>query len=181
MARFESESNKRDAQRQLLQHALPEYGRGTLKAYEFMEKYHSVDILMVDDDELDVELFRRSLTKNRIANRLVWAQDGVEALEILQGKRAESIEQPAIVLLDINMPRMNGLEFLDAIRADPALKTLTVFVLTTSQDDRDIARAYENNVAGYMVKSELGESFAEGIGLLDHYWRVVELPSDSAT
>ena len=145
-----------------------------------MRRYQSVDILMVDDDELDVELFRRALNKNRIANRLVWARDGVEALEVLRGQGAESIELPAIIILDINMPRMNGLEFLDAMRADPELKTLTVFVLTTSQDDRDIARAYQNNVAGYMVKSELGESFAAGVGLLDHYWRVVELPTDES-
>lgn len=152
--------------------------RASLKALEIMKNYQSVDILMVDDDELDVELFRRSLKKNRIANRLLWARDGVEALEILQGKTAKTLAFPAIVLLDINMPRMNGLEFLEAIRADENLRSLTVFVLTTSQDDRDIARAYDYNVAGYMVKSELGESFAAGIGLLDHYWRVVELPED---
>ena len=133
---------------------------------------------MVDDDELDVELFRRTLRKNRIANRLIWARDGVDALEILQGKGPESVRPPAIVLLDINMPRMNGLEFLDVIRADPTLKTLTVFVLTTSQDDRDIARANKHSVAGYMVKSDLGESFSASIGLLDHYWRVLELPAD---
>lgn len=159
----------------------PQVAGGTREFYELTKECQSVDILMVDDDELDVELFRRALKKYRVANRLVWAQDGIEALDILQGTGDVALAMPALVLLDINMPRMNGLEFLDAIRADPKLKSLTVFVLTTSQDDRDIARAHQNNVAGYMVKSDLGESFIAGIDLLDHHWRVVEPPSDSGS
>jgi CheY-like chemotaxis protein len=143
-----------------------------------MDQFRPVDILMIDDDELDVELFQRTLAKKRIANRLVWAQDGVEALSILRGQSETKVVMPVIVLLDINMPRMNGHEFLDEVRADSALKHLTIFVMSTSRDDQDVFKAYEQNVAGYMVKSALGDSFVEGIEMLDHYWRVIELPTE---
>ncbi len=142
-----------------------------------MTQFNEVEILMIDDDELDVELFRRTLLKRRIANRLVWARDGVEGLEILRGESATRVTLPALILLDINMPRMNGHEFLQALRDDPALRHLTVFIMSTSKDDQDVFAAYEHNVAGYMVKSDLGDSFIEGIDMLDHYWRVVELPA----
>lgn len=141
-----------------------------------MAQFSPVDILMIDDDELDVELFQRTLKKKQIANRLVWARDGVEALSILRGHSETTVGTPVIVLLDINMPRMNGHEFLQEVRADPDLRHLTVFVMSTSRDDQDVAQAYEHNVAGYMVKSALGDSFVEGIEMLDHYWRVIELP-----
>lgn len=145
-----------------------------------MDQFSAVDILMIDDDELDVELFQRTMKKKRIANRLLWARDGIEALAILRGESDITVSAPVILLLDINMPRMNGHEFLEAMRGDPSLKHLTVFIMSTSRDDQDVIQAYEHNVAGYMVKSALGESFVEGIEMLDHYWRVIELPTEKA-
>lgn len=135
-------------------------------------------LLLVEDDVVDVETVRRGLRKLRIANPLVLAKDGVEALAILRGTDGyERVERPVIILLDINLPRMSGLEFLEAVRADPKLRSLVVFVLTTSNDDQDRLRAYESNVAGYILKEKAGESFLSALDLVDHYWRVVELPT----
>lgn len=135
---------------------------------------HPVHILLVDDDDVDAMAVRRALKKHRIANPLTVARDGLEALETL---RSGSIPHPFIILLDLNMPRMNGLEFLEELRADPALKSSVVFVLTTSDEDRDIAAAYQQQVAGYILKSNVGPDFLRVLDLLGAYWRVVELPS----
>lgn len=74
------------------------------------------------------------------------------------------------------MPRMNGIEFLEELRQDSDFEDSIVFVLTTSDDDQDMVAAYSNHVAGYMIKSKAGEDFIQLIGLLDHYWRVIEMP-----
>lgn len=144
-----------------------------------MTEKTAVEILMVDDDDLDYELLIRQLKKQKIANPVHHVLDGVEALAFLRAwHNDKSLEEPKslIVLLDINMPRMGGLECLREIRNDPALKSTTVFILTTSKQDEDILGAYELNVAGYLVKNELGPAFLEGVLMLDTYWRVVELP-----
>jgi CheY-like chemotaxis protein len=101
------------------------------------------------------------------------ARDGQAALEAL---RDGSVRRPFLVLLDLNLPRMNGLEFLHALRADPELTDSVVFVLTTSRRDEDQTVAYRNHVAGYMVKSEVGESSKNLAALLTAYLRLVELP-----
>ncbi len=143
-----------------------------------MSVNNTVNILLVEDDELDAESLQYSFKKKRIANPIQVACDGLEALEILRGENDhEQIPSPFMILLDLNMPRMNGIEFLEAIRNDEELKKTVVFVLTTSDDDRDVLAAYDNQVAGYMVKSRVGEDFMEMINMLDHYWRVIELPS----
>lgn len=135
-----------------------------------------IHVLVVDDDEVDVESLRRSFTRRRIANPVHVASDGVVALQMLRGESGHrTLPRPLIVLLDINMPRMNGLEFLRVIRADDKLKDLVVFVLTTSADQRDLHEAYSLNIAGYILKSDAGDSFLDAIDLLDHYWRIVEL------
>lgn len=134
--------------------------------------------LLVEDDEVDVMAMQRAFRKHKLANTLLVAGDGIEALDILQG-RHPSIPKPpsAIVLLDLNMPRMNGHEFLDAIRQDPTLKRLVVFVLTSSAHTGDIAQAYSNHVAGYIVKDSFTDGgLTQALDLLDNYWRVVELP-----
>jgi DNA-binding NarL/FixJ family response regulator len=84
-----------------------------------------------------------------------------------------------VILLDLNMPVMNGLEFLGELREDPALRDATVFILTTSQAESDIAEGYRRNVAGYMIKSNVGDSFMEAVKLIESYWRVVELPEST--
>jgi len=137
-----------------------------------------VTFLVVDDDDIDVELLQRAFRKLKIANPIVRAKDGLDALDVLRGTGGrEKLQPPFIILLDINMPRMSGLEFLDELRRDESLRRAIVFVLTTSDDDADILKSYEMNISGYVVKARAGRSFEQALTMLDHYWRVVELPS----
>ena len=137
-----------------------------------------INLLMVDDDSVDVSAFRRSLRKNKILNRLHVARDGLEGLEMLRGENGyEALELPYIILLDLNMPRMDGVEFLEELRQDPKLHKTVVFVLTTSDADQDKTRAYEHHIAGYIVKSRIGDDFMELLSVLQPYWRIVELPT----
>lgn len=142
---------------------------------------NSVNILLVEDDEVDAEAIRRALKKSKLANPLQIVGNGLEALDALRGANEhEAIPRPNLVLLDLNMPRMNGIEFLTELRKDEALKDTIVFVLTTSDADRDKVEAYEKNVAGYILKSRVGEDFMRLIDLLDIYWRLVEFPAKRA-
>lgn len=133
-----------------------------------------LNILLVDDDEVDVMNVRRAFQKAHITNPLFVAHDGVEALELLQ--RGEFPCGRRLVLLDLNMPRMNGIEFLRALRADPALHATPVVVLTTSDDERDKVDAYDLNVAGYLLKPVTFGSFIEIMVALNKYWTLVEMP-----
>lgn len=133
-----------------------------------------VNILLVDDDDVDVKAVVRALKQLKIANPMVRAKDGIEALEMLRSE--DQVPPPYLILLDINMPRMNGIEFLDELRQDSALSSAIVFVLTTSQADEDKMAAYSKHVAGYIVKKQVGDGFMKVMQMLDHYWRVVELP-----
>ncbi|MBF9034406.1 response regulator [Rhodobacterales bacterium HKCCE2091] len=137
-----------------------------------------LNIILVDDDLADVKALTRSLRKAGIANSVIRARDGVEALAIL---RKSDVELPDryILLIDVNMPRMNGLELLSEIRSDARLSKAVVFVLSTSGDDRDVAAAYELNAAGYIRKDRAGEDFAELITTLRGLWRTADLPDMS--
>ena len=120
---------------------------------------------------------RRAFQKQRIVNPITDAADGLEALDRLRGANgATRIARPYLILLDINLPRMSGLEFLRSLRADPELRDSIVFVLTTSKRDEDRMASYDANVAGYVVKSDVGPGFVRLIEMLDHYWRIVEFP-----
>jgi CheY-like chemotaxis protein len=130
-----------------------------------------VTILLVEDDEVDVTALRWAFDKLKIANPLVVAADGVEAWEMLQ-----KLPRPYLIITDINMPRMNGIELLRKIRTTPEFQDSIVFVLTTSNDEQDKIDAYHLNVAGYMLKSDMGTSFTRAIALIDNYWKVVEFP-----
>jgi len=143
-----------------------------------MEQHELVNILMVEDDALDVEAFQRSLKKNKIINPLVVAHDGVEALDILRGDASKSIQEPLLIMMDINMPRMSGIECLREIRNDPKLKDHIVFIMTTSSDEGDRYDAYDLNVAGYMVKRDLGSSFIKAVEMLDKYCNAIVFPRD---
>ena len=135
------------------------------------------EVLLVDDDEVSCEGVIRSLRKNNIRCRVVTAEDGLEALQILQGEHpSKAIHDPFLVLLDLNMPRMDGFEFLEAVRGAPPLKETVVFVLTTSGRDTDRSRAYSENVAGYMIKSHVGPQFSLLASFLDKYGEAVQLP-----
>jgi CheY-like chemotaxis protein len=131
-------------------------------------------ILLVEDDDVDVMNVRRAFERNKILNPLHVASDGIEALEVLRSGRMGDARR--IVLLDLNMPRMNGIEFLRELRADPALRVTPVVVLTTSNDDRDRVEAYNLNVAGYLLKPVTFLDFAELMAALNRYWTLVELP-----
>lgn len=137
----------------------------------------SANILLVEDDELDVKAVKRAFRDLKIANPLFEARDGIEALDLLRGTNGQTaIPNPRIILLDLNMPRMGGLEFLDEIRKDPKLHSSVVFVMTTSAAEEDRVKAYDRNVAGYVLKHSPGRSFLDAVAMLEHYWRIVELP-----
>ena len=140
-------------------------------------KDSTVTILLVDDDKVDTMAVRRSFRELNIANPIVATRNGIEALEQLRGENGrQKVPSPYLVLLDLNMPRMGGIEFLEELRSDPALRRILVFVMTTSAAAEDRMRAYNLNVAGYMLKHRPGQSFLKAIGMLQHFWRVIEFP-----
>ena len=137
-----------------------------------MEK--SLNILLVEDDQVDVMNVTRAFERNNIANPLFVAGDGIEALAVLRSGKIPRDRR--LILLDLNMPRMNGIEFLRALRADEDLQSTPVVVLTTSDDERDKINAYNLNVAGYLLKPVTFINFVETMAALNKYWTLVELP-----
>jgi CheY-like chemotaxis protein len=136
-----------------------------------------VHILLVDDDDGDAKAVQRAFTRARIANPFHRAIDGIDALDMLRGQNGKPpLPSPRLLLVDLNMPRMNGIELVAELRADPALQQLVVFILTTSHRDEDMTAAYDLHVAGYVLKEKAGEDFLRLTALIDNYWRVVELP-----
>ena len=139
-----------------------------------------LNILLVEDDELDVMNVQRAFKKNNISNPLYVASNGLEALAMLRGDGAGNQpripDSSRIILLDLNMPRMGGIEFLRELRADPQLALTTVIVLTTSDEERDKVEAYQLNVAGYILKPVTLQAFVEIMATLNKYWTVSELP-----
>jgi CheY-like chemotaxis protein len=134
-------------------------------------------ILLIDDDDVAAEAVVRGLRKHECLCPIVIAEDGHVALQILRAQHAERrIGKPHLALLDLNMPRMNGFEFLHALRADDALRATLVFVLSTSGSDADRARAYRENIAGYMVKAKLGPQLKGLAHFLVEYGSIVLLP-----
>jgi CheY-like chemotaxis protein len=134
----------------------------------------TLNILLVEDDQVDVMNVRRAFDKNRITNPLYVARDGIEALSMLRSAKVPPARR--IILLDLNMPRMNGIEFLRELRNDPALSVTPVVVLTTSNDERDKIDAFNLNVAGYLVKPVTFINFVEVMAALNKYWTLVEFP-----
>lgn len=136
------------------------------------------NILLVEDDEVDVMNVQRAFKKNNINNPLYIATNGLEALVMLRGNGNPPTIPSAqrIILLDLNMPKMNGIEFLRELRADPVLKLIPVIVLTTSNEDRDKVEAYNLNVAGYIVKPVTFSSFVAAVATLNQYWALSEIP-----
>ncbi|MCL1038116.1 response regulator [Shewanella submarina] len=142
-----------------------------------MEEPELVKFLVVEDDDLDFKMLMRTLKKLRINNPVIRAYDGIDALEILKGEHSvESISLPYIILLDINMPKMNGHDFLKELRCDENLKRSVVFILTTSAECSDLKAAYDRNVAGYILKNDASDSFLNAITMIDAYIHVVQVP-----
>lgn len=144
------------------------------------------NLLLVDDDEVDVMNVRRAFKKNNITNPLYVATNGLEALAMLRGTPPTNPEDPLVlplipkerrlVLLDLNMPKMGGIEFLRELRADPELKLTPVIVLTTSNEDKDKVEAYNLSISGYIVKPVTFNKFVEVVATLNQYWTLSEIP-----
>ncbi len=138
-----------------------------------------INILLVEDDEVDVMNVKRAFKKYKITNPLYLAGNGLEALDMLRSQDGKPPQVPAdrrLILLDLNMPKMNGLEFLHALREDKNLKRTPVIVLTTSDEDKDRIEAYNLNVAGYILKPVTFTNFAEVMVALNKYWTLCEMP-----
>lgn len=137
----------------------------------------AIHILLVEDDEVDVMNVKRAFKQCNIVNPLHVAGNGMEALQLLKGNGTPAMDPlPGIILLDINMPKMNGLEFLEALRDDETLRHISVFIMTTSNEQSDKMRAHELNVAGYIIKPVDYTKFIEAVQTLDAFWSLTELP-----
>ncbi len=140
----------------------------------------SIHILLIEDDDVDAEVVIRAFRRRQVTNLFTIVSNGIEALKVLRGEAGHGrLPRPFLILLDINMPRMNGIEFLQALRQDRDLRQSIVFVLTTSNRDEDKVAAYNEQVAGYVLKSNVGENFMNVIRLLDSYLAIVEFPPEA--
>jgi CheY-like chemotaxis protein len=138
----------------------------------------TAQLLHVEDDDICLMMLNRTFKKAKIANPISVAHDGIEALELLRGTNGRPrLPRPFLILLDLNMPRMDGIEFLKELRKDEELKKSIVFIMTTSGADEDKVKAYNLGVAGYILKSNPANAFLEAAALLQTYCRVVEFPA----
>ena len=139
-------------------------------------------ILLVEDSPKDVELTLEALSENNLANNVVPLKDGVEALEFLryQGKYIQRKKgNPAVILLDIKMPKMNGIEVLKHIRANPDFKLIPVIMVTSSREERDLVESYKLGANSYVVKPIDVVQFIDAIKVLGQYWAVINQPPPS--
>lgn len=136
-----------------------------------MEKL--VNILLVEDDEVDVMNVKRAFKKGNVSNPLFVANNGIEALDLLENNK---MANPRIILLDLNMPKMGGIEFLEVLRKKEEFKNISVFVMTTSNEESDKIDAYNLNVAGYILKPLSMDRFIEAVSILNNYWKLCEFP-----
>ena len=134
---------------------------------------NSKPILLVEDDTVDVMTVKRALKDLQVTSELVSTGDGEDALAYLRGN---GNAKPCVILLDLNMPKMNGTEFLRIAKADEALRKIPIIVLTTSNSEQDISKSFELGAAGYMVKSVDYRKFMETIKTIDLYWTLSKLP-----
>jgi CheY-like chemotaxis protein len=138
-----------------------------------------ISILLVEDDDVDAENVVRAFKKNRIANMLFITVNGEDALAFLRNEDnysdKEKFPRPSIILLDLNMPVMNGIEFLKVIKDDPHLKNIPVVVLTTSREENDRVESFNLSVAGYIIKPVDFNKFVEVVKAFDVYWTLSEL------
>jgi CheY-like chemotaxis protein len=143
-----------------------------------MEDKH-ISLLHIEDDNVDKMVVERVLRKLNLVGTLHHAANGEDALSLLRGEGGFSRPHPfpQVILLDINMPRMNGIEFLKELRQDEALKHLSVYMVTTSNDDQDVRNAHAYNVAGYILKPVDIQQFENTFKILGSYWQICEFPA----
>lgn len=143
-----------------------------------MNTTHEIEILLVEDNPGDVVLTQEALREGKIRNRLSVAKDGVEAMAFLrkEGEFANA-PRPDLILLDLNMPRKNGSEVLMEVKSDPDLKTIPVVILTTSDAEQDVLRAYQFNANCYITKPVEFDRFVKVVQTIDEFWlSIVQLP-----
>lgn len=135
-------------------------------------------ILHIDDDQVDRMIIEKVIRKSGITTHLFHAADGEEALDLLRGTNGKTVPDPMpdIIITDINMPRMNGLEFLKELRSDPQLHHISVLIMTTSNDDADRKEAFSYNVSGYVIKPVDIHQFESTFQILHAYWKLSEWP-----
>jgi len=141
-----------------------------------MDKFEKVDILLVEDNASDAELAMRALRKGKLANGITWVKDGAEALEFIfrDGAYAGRPDQlPRLILLDLKLPKVDGIEVLRRIKSDERAKTIPVVVLTSSAEERDIVESYKLGVNSYVVKPVEFEQFSETVAQAGFYWMLV--------
>jgi CheY-like chemotaxis protein len=136
---------------------------------------HMKPILLVEDDDVDAMTVERALSELKIANELVLKSNGVEAMKYLSD---ENNRKPCVILLDLNMPKMNGIEFLKIIKKDRNFKKIPVVALTTSKEDKDKLESFKLGIAGYMVKAVDYKEFVEVVRAIDLYWTLSEFSTD---
>jgi CheY-like chemotaxis protein len=137
---------------------------------------NSVEILLVEDNEQDAEMTIRALKKCNFLNRLLWVEDGVEALDFIHCTGRFATRVPAtplkLVLLDLKMPRLDGIDVLRALKSDPKTQSIPIVVMTSSNEDRDVADTYRLGVNGYVTKPVEFESFMKQVGNIGMFWLV---------
>lgn len=139
-----------------------------------------VEVLLVEDNPTDAELCIRALKKNNLANKLVWVKDGAEALDFIFAKGAYSgrngLTVPKVILLDLRLPKVDGMEVLRQIKADQRTRTIPVVVLTSSKEDRDVAQSYQLGVNSFISKPVEFDEFARTVSELGLYWLLMNHP-----
>jgi CheY-like chemotaxis protein len=142
-----------------------------------------VEILLVEDNPTDAELCIRALKKSNLANKLVWVKDGAEALDFIfatgEFSHREVVNGPKVILLDLRLPKVDGMEVLKRIKGDERTRTIPVVVLTSSKEDRDIAESYKLGVNSYISKPVVFDEFAKTVSDLGLYWLLVNRPPSS--
>ena len=144
------------------------------------QQFHPIDILLVDDDLADIKLTKRALQAGRVLNNVHVVKDGIEAMAFLRGEgEFANAPRPDLVLLDLNMPRMDGREVLQEVKADDLLKSIPIVVLSTSAADTDVAMSYSNHANSYITKPVDTEQFNKAVLTVTDYWfSVVKLPQE---
>lgn len=147
-----------------------------MNAISMANDHEDITFLAVDDDEVSIMAIKRAVKRLKIVNPVEVAYDGKEALDILRANGTDGVRKRYIVTLDLNMPRMTGLELLEEVRKDKELQKQIIFVLSTSDAPTDITAAYEKNIAGYIVKENAYESMKSALEMLGAYMKIVQLP-----
>ena len=141
---------------------------------------HEIEILLIEDNMNDAELTIRALKKNNLANKLVHLKDGTEAIDFIfaegnySGRKVENV--PKVILLDLKMPKVNGIEVLKKIKSDERTKKIPVVILTSSNEDPDIQECYRLGVNSYVVKPVRFEQFVKSVSELGLYWMILNQP-----